>query len=267
MNTDCVITDDCFNVLPTLPAGLANLLFADVPFNIGLAYPAYDDSRPPDEYLALLEDRFRAARRVLSPRGSLVVASGVRYQAEVCVLLKGLGFHWRNTISWHYTFGRCQKKKFTPSWTALHYLVMHPRHFTFNADDVRVRSTRQLINDRRARPGGKVPDDVWFLRPQEAEPEGFFDPAGDVWYVRRENGTFTGRVGHVCQMPLPVLERIIRATTNAGDLVLDPMCGSGTTLVAAKRLGRRFLGIERCPATADLARRVVDGTTPLLPLP
>jgi site-specific DNA-methyltransferase (adenine-specific) len=246
MNTDCVITGDCFDVLPTLPAGLANLLFADVPFNIGLAYPGYDDSRPPGEYLGFLEDRFRAARRVLSPRGSLVVASGTGYQAEVCVLLKGLGFHWRNTVCWHYTFGESQKRKFTPSWTALHYFVMDPRHFTFNGPDVRVRSTRQLIGDRRAKPGGKVPDDMWFLRPQEAEAEGFFDAAGDVWHVRRENGTFKGRVGHVCQMPLPILERIIRATTNPGDLVLDPFAGTGTTLVAARQLGRRYAA--RCRA-------------------
>jgi site-specific DNA-methyltransferase (adenine-specific) len=133
--------------------------------------------------------------------------------------------------------------------------VKDPERFTFNRDAVAIPSARQTTySDKRANPKGKVPDDVWFLRPQEAEPFGFFDPAGDAWHVRREAGTFKGRVGHVCQMPDAVLERIVRATSNARDLVLDPLCGPGTTLVAAKKLGRRYLGIELCEGTADRAR-------------
>jgi site-specific DNA-methyltransferase (adenine-specific) len=103
--------------------------------------------------------------------------------------------------------------------------------------------------------GGKVPDDVWFVRPQHAEAEGYFDQATDVWHVRREAGTFKGRVGHVCQMPVAVLERIVKALSNPGDVVLDPFCGTGTTLVAARQLGRRYLGIELCEETAELTKR------------
>ena len=68
-------------------------------------------------------------------------------------------------------------------------------------------------------------------------------------------GTFKERTGHPCQMPEAVLERIIRVSSNPGDLVLDPFAGSGTTLAAAKRLGRRYLGIELSPEYADRARR------------
>src|SRR5262245_18553526 len=118
-----VLTGDCLSLLRQLPQGCASLVFADPPFNIGLDYPGYGDGRPPGEYLAQLTDAFRAVRRGLSPTGSLFVAIGPQYQAEVCVPLKQLGFHWRNTIIWHYTFGPCQKRKFTPSWTALHYFV------------------------------------------------------------------------------------------------------------------------------------------------
>jgi site-specific DNA-methyltransferase (adenine-specific) len=71
-------------------------------------------------------------------------------------------------------------------------------------------------------------------------------------------GTFRERVGHVCQMPLAVLERIVRLASNLGELVLDPFAGSGTTLVAAKRHERRWLGVENCPATAELSRRRID---------
>jgi site-specific DNA-methyltransferase (adenine-specific) len=259
MNTNTILTGDCLEILTTMPAGVADLVCTDPPFNIGLAYPGYYDSRPPDEYLALLEERFRAVRRVLSPTGSLFVAIGQQFQAEVCVLLKQMGFHWRNTIIWHYTFGPCQRRKFTPSYTSILHFVVDRERFTFNAANVRVPSARQLdYGDKRAKAGGKVPDDVWFVRPQHAEAEGFFAPTGDVWHVRREAGTFKGRVGHVCQMPLAVPGRIIKATTNAGDLVLDPFCGTGTTLVAARRLGRRYLGVELCEATAELARRRLE---------
>jgi site-specific DNA-methyltransferase (adenine-specific) len=184
---------------------------------------------------------------------------------EVCVMLKDLGLHWRNTIVWHYTFGEHQKHKFTPSWTALLYFVANPKknRYTFNRDYILVTSARMLADDKRLTDNtrrGKTPDDVWFLRPQDAEAEGYFDPAGDVWHVRREAGTFEGREDHVVQMRLAVMERIIRALSNPGDLVLDPFCGAGTTLVAAKRLGRRYLGIELCEQTAELARRRLQET-------
>ncbi|HKB37337.1 MAG TPA: DNA methyltransferase [Gemmataceae bacterium] len=250
-----VLEGDCRAVLPTLPAGCADLVFSDIPFNQGVDYPGYKDDLPEAEYLNLQGECFVAALRELSPTGSFWVASGARYQAEVLVMLKRLGLHWRNTVVWHYTFGQNQKQKFTPSWVALHYLVRDPRRFTFNADAVRVMSARQTdYNDKRANPKGKVPDDVWVLRPQEAEEMGLFDPTFDCWHVPRVNGTFKERVDHPCQMPQAVLERIILACTNPGDLVLDPMCGPGTTLVAARRLGRRSIGVELCPATAALAR-------------
>jgi site-specific DNA-methyltransferase (adenine-specific) len=250
-----VMVGDCLRVLPTLPAGCAQLVFIDPPFNIGLEYPGYDDSRPEADYLAWLGAAFEAACRVLGPAGSLWVQMTPRWLGKVSGLLEGLGLCWRRTVVWHYTFGPAQQRNLTPSWQALLYFVRDPGRFTFHADAVRVPSARQLVyGDRRARAGGKVPDDVWFVRPQEAEPEGFFDPAGDVWHVRRENGTFKGRVGHSCQTPLAVVERIIRLCSNPGDLVLDPMCGTGTVLVASRRLGRRSIGIELSDATAALAR-------------
>jgi integrase len=106
--------------------------------------------------------------RTLSPTGSLWVAIGAEYQAEVCVLLKAFGLYWRNTVAWHYAFGPCQQKKFTRSWAALHYFTREPDRFTFNADAVRVPSARQTVyGDRRTNPKGKPPDDVWLLRPQD----------------------------------------------------------------------------------------------------
>jgi site-specific DNA-methyltransferase (adenine-specific) len=140
-------------------------------------------------------------------------------------------------------------------------MSMDRNRVTFNAQGVRVPSARQRIyHDRRANPRGKQPDNVWVLRPQE-EPEAF-RPDSDVWHVPRVAGTFRERLRHVCQMPIAVLERIVRLASSPGELVLDPFAGTGTTLVAAKRHGRGWLGIEKCAATAKLAQARLDGESP-----
>jgi site-specific DNA-methyltransferase (adenine-specific) len=111
-----------------------------------------------------------------------------------------------------------------------------------------------VYGDRRADARGRLPDDTWILRPQDL-PEGF-SPYEDTWYFPRVAGTFHERAGwHGCQMPEQLLGRIIRLCSNPGDVVLDPFAGSATTLVVAKKLGRRWLGFELSPRYAAYGRR------------
>jgi site-specific DNA-methyltransferase (adenine-specific) len=228
------------------------LAFADPPFNIGYEYDVYQDRRARHEYLAWTDRWLQAVKRVLKPDGSFWVAIGDEYAAELKVRLDALGLTMRNWIIWHYTFGVSCKKKFNRSHAHIFYYVVDPKRFTFDADAVRVPSARQTTYaDRRANPTGKLPDDTWVLRPQEDG--SLFGPDEDTWYFSRVCGTFKERTGHPCQMPEAVLERIIRVATRPGELVLDPFAGSGTTLATAKRLGRRYLGIE---LSADYAERV-----------
>src|SRR5262249_1158681 len=94
-----------------------------------------------------------------------------------------------------------------------------------------------------ADPRGRVPDNTWILRPQDAS--GAFTRGHDTWYFARVAGTFKERAGfHGCQMPERLLERIIRCCSNPDDLVLDPFAGSGSTLIVAKKLGRRWVGYD-----------------------
>src|SRR5690606_23575564 len=132
-------------------------------------------------------------------------------------------------------------------------------NITFNADAVRVASARQTTyGDKRANSKGKLPDDTWYLRPQEAnaaEPQMFAEDC-DTWNVSRVCGTFKEREGwHGCQMPIAVLDRIIKASSNPGDIVLDPFNGSGTTAVSAALHDRQYVGIDQSAEYVDYARK------------
>ncbi len=253
-----VQTGDCLQLLAELPAQSVDLVFADPPFNIGYEYDLYDDRRAREDYLAWTERWLAGCLRVLKPTGSFFVAIGDEYAAEHKVRMDQLGLSLRNWIVWHYTFGVNCKKKFNRSHAHIFYYVVDPNRFTFNPEPVRVPSARMTTYaDRRANPVGKLPDDTWVLRPQESDQH--FQAEADTWYVPRVCGTFKERLQHPCQMPEAVLERIIQVASNPGDLVLDPFAGSGTTLAAAKKLGRRCLGFELSEVYADGVRKRLQG--------
>jgi site-specific DNA-methyltransferase (adenine-specific) len=242
--------------MASLPEQSVDLIFADPPFNIGYQYDVYDDRRQADDYLAWSRKWGEQVVRLLKPNGTFWLAIGDEFAAELKVLFqRELGLSCRSWVIWYYTFGVNCTKKFSRSHAHLFYFVRNTRAFTFNADAIRVPSARQLVYaDGRANAKGRLPDDTWILRPQDL-PEGF-GPEQDTWYFPRVCGTFHERAGfHGCQMPEQLLGRIIRACSNPGDLLLDPFGGSGTTLAAAKKLGRDWLGFE---LSAEYAKKVQE---------
>ena len=300
-----VIRVDCIDGMRQIEAGSVDLVFADPPFNIGYEYDAYDDKQDHESYLNWCRRWIEAVHRVLKPDGTFWLAIGDEYAAQLKLISENVlpgfsigpaGFHCRSWVIWYYTFGVHCTHKFTRSHTHLFHFVKNPKKFTFNADDIRVPSARQLVyNDSRANPDGRMPDDTWIippstvvsqaslhthddftLRPQDI-PESF-RADGDTWYFSRVAGTFRERRGwHGCQMPERLLGRIIGASSNEKELVLDPFSGSGTTLAVAKKLGRRFVGFdmsEQYVASAKARLKSVragdklDGTeNPLLSAP
>lgn len=245
MNTlDRLDTGDCLTLLPKLPSGCAHLVFADPPFNIGYEYDTHRDDMTPSDYLKWANRWLAECVRVLHPHGSLFLAIGDEYVADYKLRLDSFGLTMRNWIIWHYTFGPHQKKKFGRDHAHILYYVRDPENFTFNASAVMVESERQRSGDARANPEGRVPGDVW----------SFPRIVGNA----KERNTF----GHKAQMPEAVLDRIIRVASNAGELVVDPFGGSGTTLAVAKRLGRQWYGCELSEAYAAGARARIDAVKP-----
>jgi site-specific DNA-methyltransferase (adenine-specific) len=230
-----IICGDCIKVLSKARGPFADLIFADPPFNIGYKYDKYNDEVAGDKYIVWTREWMTACKRVLKPAGSFYIAIGDDYAANVKVIADQIGLIMRNWIIWHYTFGQQTKDKFARAHTHIFYFVNDEKNFTFNDDIVRIISDRQKIyKDSRANPSGKMPDDVWDEYP-------------------RICGTFDERTNFPCQMPESLLARIIRASSNEGDWVLDPFSGSGTTIVVAHKLKRKYTGVE-------LSKEYVKGT-------
>jgi site-specific DNA-methyltransferase (adenine-specific) len=250
---------DCIEGVGMIEPESVDLAFADPPFNIGYDYDVYQDRHGYDQYLGWTRIWGRAVQRVLKPNGTFWLAIGDEYAAELKLIFQNeLGFRCRSWVVWYYTFGVNCTKKFSRSHAHLFHFVRDHKSFTFNNRDIRVPSARQAVYaDSRGHPDGRLPDDTWILRPQDL-PEGF-QPEEDTWYFSRVCGTFKERAGwHGCQMPEQLLGRIIRTCSNPGDLVLDPFAGSGTTLVVAKKLGRRWLGFELSPNYAKKTQARLD---------
>lgn len=262
---------DCLELMTRTDDDSVDLAFADPPFNIGYEYDKYDDRQDDEKYLDWCETWIAELYRILKPDGTFWLAIGDEYAAELKVAatrsLKP-GFHMRSWVIWYYTFGVNCKTKFSRSHAHLFHFVKNEKKFTFNAEDpaVRVPSARALVyGDKRANPKGRLPDDTWILRPQDA-PESF-QSMDDTWYYSRVAGTFKERQGfHGCQMPEQLLGRIIRVSSNEGDVVFDPFTGSGTTLAVAKKLGRQFFGTELSEDYAQYATERLAEIEPGEPL-
>ena len=235
---------DCIEAMQQLGEGTVDLAFADPPFNIGYEYDVYHDKKESPQYLDWSRQWISGVHRVLKPTGTFWLAIGDDYAAELKLLSQEVGFHCRSWVIWYYTFGVNCKYKFSRSHTHIFHFVKDKKKFTFNGAAIAVPSARQTVYaDARAVPTGRLPDDTWILRPQDLT-DGL-NPDEDTWYFPRVAGTFKEREGfHGCQMPEQLLARIIKVSSNPGELVLDPFSGSATTAAVAKKLGRQFVAFD-----------------------
>ncbi|RZB28892.1 MAG: hypothetical protein AEth_01496 [Candidatus Argoarchaeum ethanivorans] len=241
MEVDKVYLGDCIEIMKKLPGKSIDLIFADPPFNIGVKYDKYNDNLSYEEYYDWSKEWILETCRLLKKHGSIYIAIGDEFAAEINIILKQTGYYFRNWIIWYYTFGQNQRKKFNRSHTHILYFTKDKEKSVFNSDDIRVPSARQLVyKDKRANPKGKIPD--------------------DVWQFSRVCGTFKERLGtHPCQMPESLLERIIQVSSNEWDKVLDPFGGTGTTSAVAKRLKRHFITMEISEEYYNLILKRLDG--------
>jgi DNA modification methylase len=227
---DTCINGDCLKWMRTINTPFADLIIADPPFNIGYQYDAYDDSRPPSDYLEWCTEWISQCKKLLNDSGNILICMGDEYVSDIDIICRHkLGLTRVNWVIWHYKFGQSGKldtrNHFTRSKTHILRYVKSKK-FYFNAAAVAVPSDRQrLYNDKRADPRGKCPDDVFIYK--------------------RIAGTHLERVkGIATQMPVQLLRIWIKAMCRPDGIVFDPFPGSGSSLIAAKYEKRHFLGVE-----------------------
>ncbi|MBI1867881.1 MAG: adenine-specific DNA-methyltransferase [Methylocystis sp.] len=231
--TATIFHGDCLQVLPKLPDESVDLVFADPPYNIGKRFVEFDDAWPSDaEYAAWCFEWLRQCIRILKPTGSLYVMTSTQAMPYIDLWLRNhLGVISR--IVWHYDSSGVQARKYYGSlYEPILFCVKDAKNYTFNAADIEVEArtgaVRRLIDYRKNVPAPykttKVP--------------------GNAWYIPRVRYRMPEYEEHPSQKPEALMERIIRASSNAGDIVLDPFCGTFSTCAVAQRLGRRSIGIE-----------------------
>ncbi len=236
-----VALGNSIEVLEKLPPRSVDLVFADPPYHLSNGGTTCQSGRRVrvdkgdwDQSNGLLADHsfqlgwLQACRRVLKPSGTLWVSGTQHVIFSVGYAMQELGFHLLNTVTWF-------KPNAAPNLACR--MFTHSTEILLWAAPMRTKPLAHRFNYRemKQRNGGKQMRDLWLV-PTPGPRE-----------------KLHGR--HPTQKPLALLERVIAASSNPGDLVLDPFAGSGTTGVAAVMAGRRFLGVEMDPAYLDLAAR------------
>lgn len=190
-----------------------------------------------DDYLGFLEPRLREAYRVLKPTGAFYLHLDYR-EVHYCKVLMDNVFGrecFQNEIIWAYDYGGRPKNRWPAKHDNILYYVKDPNHFTFNRDDIdRIPYMAPGLAGPEKAARGKLPTDTWW--------QTIVPPGG------RES------TGYATQKPLPILRRIITASSNRGDVVLDFFAGSGTTGAAAAELGRQFVLVDANPQAIEAMR-------------
>lgn len=209
-----------------------DLIFADPPYNIGKDFDGISDTYDETEYKKWMKKWTYQIDRVLKPNGTVYLMNSTQNFADMDLICREY-FTVLSRIVWAYDSSGVQaKKKFGSSWEPILHMVKNEKHYTFNHKEIMVEaktgSKRKLIDYRKTPPQPyntkKVPSNVW-----------------DFSRVRFKMDEYEN---HPTQKPVKLLERIILASSNEKDVVLDPFGGSFTTGEVSKRLNRKFIGFD-----------------------
>jgi len=235
IKTDYFKCGDAVAIMRELPSNSVDLLIADPPYNLGKDYGNNKDLKARHDYDDFTRVWLNEADRLLKPTGSIYVFMGVRFISDLFRILEDeLKLIFNGWITWHYTQGMGRKQGFSPRHEDILYFTKSDK-FTFNLDDVRV---PQKYFRKRNNMSGANPGDVWQF--------------SHVHYCSAE------RERHPTQKPEALLERIIRASSNEGDLVFDPFVGSGTTCRVANLLTRRWIGVDLNPDYIQMSEKRIE---------
>ena len=266
MDTEVIYCDDNLHRLTLLPANSVDLIYLDPPFFSNRHYEviwgdeaevrSFEDRWEGGiyHYVEWMRERVMEMWRVLKPTGSLYLHCDWHAAHHLRVMLDDVlgAEHFQNEIVWYYRGGGVSPRRFGRRHDTI-FFYTKGKKWTFNVDPIRTAYSESVLESLPSRydksyrgdkvysgyrpnPKGKHPDDVWPIQP--------LMPSD-----KKE------RLGYPTQKPENLLEVIIQASSNAGDVVLDPFSGCGTALVVAHRLKRHWIGIDISPTACNLMKR------------
>lgn len=230
-----IICGDAITELKKIPDFTVDLVVTDPPYNLNKNYGNNQDKLAFDEYIEFSRRWLNECYRVLKPTGSIYVFMGMRYISYIFnIMEQELGLYFNSWITWYYTQGIGKTKGYSPRHDDI-LMFTKSNKFTFNLDDIRVpQKYYRSVNNMR----GSNPGNVWEF--------------SHVHYCNKN------RKNHPTQKPEGLYERIILASSNEGDLVLDPFVGSGTALRVCQNTGRNCIGIDINPDYVSMAKERLE---------
>lgn len=225
-----IILGDCLNIMKSIPDNSIDVTFADPPFNLKKKYNGYRDSKEFHEYLEWSKRWIYEMVRITKPTGSIFVHNIPKWLTYYANFLNEIAYfkHW---IAWDAPTAPMGKSLQPAHYGILYYVkdLKKAKFYEIRYPHKRCRKCNYLLKDY----GGK-----------KASLHPFGPLVSDVWTDIHRIKHNKYRDEHPCQLPIHLLERIILMSTDEGDIVLDPFVGTGTSVIAAKRLGRKFIGID-----------------------
>lgn len=224
---------DAIEVLRQIPNESIDLIFVDPPYNIGKDFAGRKDKWETDEaYLKWCYEWIDLCISKLKPNGSIYLMTSTQFMPYFDLYVRDK-LTILSRIVWTYDSSGTQAKKFYGSmYEPILFCVKDKNNYTFNSKDIMVEaksgSQRKLIDYRKNPP-----------QPYNSE-----KVPGNVWNFVRVRYRMDEYENHPTQKPISLLERIIKASSNENDVVLDPFSGTFTTCYVAKQLNRKFIGIE-----------------------
>lgn len=231
-----LIHGDLFDVLPTLPDGFANLIIVDPPYNLPRNF---GDKKftvvSPQQYEEYLRSWFSLLCDKLAPDGTLYMCGDWRCSSSMQRVIEER-LTILNRITWQREKGRGAAHNWKNSMEDIWFAVKNPKDYYFDVEAVKVR--RRVLAPYREKGRPKDWEETSEGRFRTTFPSNFWDDISVPFWSMPEN------TDHPTQKPEKLIAKLILASSREGDVVFDPFLGSGTTAVAAKKLGRRYCGIE-----------------------
>ena len=268
-----IIHGDCLDILKDIATESVDMIYLDPPFftqrihsqktrNNDMEYSFRDCWDSIDQYVQYIKERLYECHRVLKDSGSIFLHCDKSASHHLRIILDDVfsSGNFKNEIIWSYKrwtnmksalqsqhqtilfYGKTRKGKFNTLYTDY--------SASTNVDQI-LQERKRDTNGKTAYKTNKQGEVVWGKEKMGVA-------LGDVWEIPYLNPKANERVGYPTQKPVLLLERIIEISTDENDIVLDPFCGSGTTLVAAKLIGRRFIGMDISNEACNIAQERIE---------